>query len=145
MSKFETEASEALWLTRKWIYHNPYNLRPKGELAWSISERTLGQSDEPVDQLGMAMTASWLAPVYLAKGLSKAGVLPAANYGYWRSAAIIPRGIAIVSAANLLYLGYLAHQTHKLQFAQMRAGAKAAQAKFHVGGAVSFPNPIAGF
>lgn len=143
-TKFEREAEEALWITRKWIYHNPYNLKPKGELGWSISERSLGQSDEPVDELGLALTASWLAPVYLAKGLSRVGVLPAAHYGYWRSAAIIPRGLAIVGTANLLYLGYLGHQSYQFMFETVRGVAKTAQPKVHLGGHRSFPNPIGG-
>lgn len=142
--RIDSDVEEALWLTRKWLYHNPYNLKPKGELGLTIAERTLGQSDDPVDKQALAMTGSWLVPLYLAKGLAKAGMIQPAAYGYWRTAAIVPRGLAIVGTANVLYLGYLANQTHHLVFTAMRAGAKSAQPKVHIGGHRSFTNPITG-
>ena len=136
---------EETWLTKKFLYHNPYNIVPKVALSWEISERSLGQTDEPVDVVGLAMTAAWQIPVMAAKGLQRVGLIGAGHkFGYWRSAAIIPRGMGIVGTANLLYLGYLGHQTYQFAFAQMRAGARAAEPRVHVGGRRSFPNPISG-
>lgn len=136
---------EEIYLTKKFLYHNPYNIRPKVELSWEVSERSLGQTEEPVDTVGIAMTAAWMLPVIAAKGLQKVGLLGAGHkFGFWRSAAIVPKGFAIVGGANAIYLAHAAHQTHQLAFAQMRAGARAAPMRTHVGGHHSFTNPITG-
>ena len=136
---------EEIYLTKKFLYHNPYNIRPKVELSWEISERSLGQTEEDVDTVGLAMTAAWMLPVIAAKGLQKAGLIGAGvKLGYWRSAAIIPKGLGFVGAANAIYLAHVAMQTHQLAFAQMRAGARSAPMRTHVGGHHSFTNPITG-